>query len=65
MYLIDSVTMGDFRGNNDGHFCNTNRKHLKSVTSMELGQCHIVKLLPLNGLKLQEIATELSSASIF
>jgi hypothetical protein len=49
-------------GKNAKNFCNTNCKQLKSVISMELEQQHIIKLLHLKGLKLQETATELSNA---
>jgi hypothetical protein len=37
-------------------------KNLENVTSMVLGQCHVVKFLHLKDLKLRKIATELSSA---
>jgi hypothetical protein len=37
-------------------------KQLKSATLMELEGCHIIKFLHFKALKLQEIATELSSA---
>jgi hypothetical protein len=54
--------MGLSVGKNGGHFCNTNCRQLKSVTTVELEQRHIIKSLHLKGLKLQEIAAELSSA---
>jgi hypothetical protein len=47
---------------NGGHFPNTDCKQLKSVTSIELEQCHIIKFMRLEAFRLQEIVTELSGA---
>jgi hypothetical protein len=61
--LMDAVTIWALRGKkNGGHFCSANCRQLKSITSMQLEQRHIIKLLHLRDLKLQEIATEPSSA---
>jgi hypothetical protein len=49
-------------GRNGGYFCNIHYKQLKSISSMELEERHIIRFLHLKDLTLQEIAAQLSGA---
>jgi hypothetical protein len=54
---------GIFLGRNGAKNQDENCERLKPVTRIELEQRHIIKLLHLKGLKLRDIAVELSSLS--
>jgi hypothetical protein len=58
---MDYMKIRDLSGRNGGQNNGANRERLKRVRPMEVEQRHIIKFLHLKGLKLGDIALDLSS----